>query len=77
MLEIVCCMETLFDQLGLPSDTASIDQFIADNPIPHGVKIYEADFWNPSQAKFLKENLELNADWAIFIDELNARLHHD
>ena len=38
---------TLFEQLGLPGDPASIDAFIASHhPLPDGVKVSEAPFWN-------------------------------
>lgn len=75
MLETVYCMEGLFDQLGLPSDQASIDDFIAKNQLPEGVKMTDASFWSPAQARFLCEGLAQNAEWAIVMDELNARLH--
>lgn len=74
MLEPTYCIQTLFEQLGLPSDEDSIENFIGTNRIPDGVRLYEAEFWNPSQAKFLYEGLAQNADWAIVIDELNTRL---
>ena len=69
---------TLFDQLGLPSDPASIDAFIAQHfPLPNGVKVSEAPFWNQAQATFLKEELLEDAEWAPIVDELNVRLHED
>lgn len=65
----------LFEQLGLPSDEASIQKFISDHsPIPAEMHIYDAPFWNESQAHFLQEGLEDNADWAEVIDELDAQL---
>lgn len=66
---------TLFEQLNLPSDPASIDAFIASHPLPDDVKLVEADFWSPAQAAFLKEQLRDDADWAMTVDELNVRLH--
>lgn len=69
-------MGTLFEQLGLPSDPASIDAFIAEHaPLPNGVKVSEAPFWSESQGAFLKEELMEDAEWAPIVDELNARLH--
>mgnify|MGYP003154513082 CR=1 FL=1 len=53
---------TLFEQLGLPSDPASIDAFIASH-------------WSEAQGSFLKELLMDDAEWAPVVDELNVRLH--
>ncbi len=67
---------TLFEQLGLPADEASIDEFIASHyPLPDDVKLSEAPFWNASQAGFLKGEILEDAEWAPIVDELNARLH--
>lgn len=69
-------MSTLFEQLGLPSDPASIDNFIADHaPLPNHVKLTEAPFWNDSQRAFLKDELMEDAEWAPIVDELNVRIH--
>ncbi|PWE38397.1 DUF2789 domain-containing protein [Pseudomonas prosekii] len=70
-------LQGLFDQLGLPSDEKSIDQFIAEHRLPDGVKLIKADFWNERQAAFLKEELRIDADWARVVDELNLRLHQN
>jgi hypothetical protein len=65
----------LFRQLGLDSDQASINQFIATHrPLPKGMALCEAPFWNASQAQFLREGLGQDADWAEVIDALGARL---
>ena len=74
MLEPMQTMQSLFDQLGLPSDEASIEQFIASHRIPDGVRMFEADFWSPAQANFIKQGLTQDDEWAIVIDELNTRL---
>ncbi|WP_407291580.1 DUF2789 domain-containing protein [Stutzerimonas zhaodongensis] len=67
---------TLFEQLGLPSDPASIDAFIATHrPIPNGMKVSDAPFWSEAQGSFLKEQLMDDAEWAPVVDELNVRLH--
>lgn len=67
---------TLFQQLGLDSDPASIDAFIAEHyPLADEVKVSEAPFWTESQAAFLKEELLEDAEWAPVVDELNVRLH--
>ena len=68
------CM--LVEQLGLPADPASIDEFIAQHrPLPNHMKVSEAPFWNEAQGSFLKEQLLDDAEWAPVVDELNARLH--
>jgi len=69
-------LSTLFEQLGLPSDQASIDNFIATHrPLPNHVKVSEAPFWSEAQGAFLKEQLLDDAEWAPIVDELNVRLH--
>lgn len=69
-------LSTLFEQLGLPSDQASIDNFIATHrPLPNHVKVSEAPFWSDAQGAFLKEQLLDDAEWAPIVDELNVRLH--
>ncbi|TDV63443.1 DUF2789 domain-containing protein [Pseudomonas sp. LP_7_YM] len=68
-------LATLFDQLGLDSDEASIDAFIGKHPLPDDVKLIDAQFWTPQQASLLKEKLREDDDWAPVVDELNQRLH--
>lgn len=69
-------MHELFDQLGLPSDEASIQQFVAEHrPLPQNVPLHEAPFWTPAQAQFLREQLQRDADWAEVVDQLNMSLH--
>lgn len=71
-------LTTLFDQLGLDSDKASIDAFVAKHyPLPDDVKISEAPFWTPSQAAFLKEEIMNDAGWEPIVDELNVLLHEN
>lgn len=74
MLDQMQTMQSLFEQLGLPSDDASIEQFIATHCIPDGVRMFDADFWSPAQANFIKQGLTQDNEWAIVIDELNTRL---
>lgn len=65
----------LFAQLGLPNDSASIQQFIATHsPLPDDMRLEEAPFWSPAQAQFLKEEWREDADWAPLVDQLNVRL---
>jgi hypothetical protein len=66
---------TLFEQLNLDSDPASIDKFIASHQLSADVKLVDADFWTPAQSAFLKEQIREDADWAMTVDELNVRLH--
>ena len=65
----------LFDQLGLDSDDASIDAFVASHSLPEDVKLIDAEFWTPQQSRFLKEVFHDDADWAPYVDELNVLLH--
>ncbi len=65
----------LFDQLGLPSDAASIDAFIADKcPLNYELALADAPFWTVAQAQFIREALEEDADWAEAVDHLDALL---
>lgn len=68
-------LPSLFAQLGLPDDEASIQAFIeTHSPIPETVDLFRADFWTESQARMLRESLRSDADWAIAADQLNASL---
>ena len=68
-------MSNLFAQLGLPSDEAAIEAFIASHrPLENGTALYRAPFWSASQRAFLKEEIIDDADWAAVIDELNECL---
>ena len=65
----------LFDQLGLPSDKDSVDEFIASNrPICDNVPLADAGIWTPVQSEFIRESLESDADWAELVDQLDALL---
>lgn len=64
---------TLFEQLGMPSDSKSIEEFIAKHsPLPGDIALQDAPFWSESQSHFLEEGLEEDSDWAEIIDELDA-----
>lgn len=66
----------LFDQLGLPSEEHEIQAFIdSHRPLPGDVKLTEAPFWTPAQARLLKELIMADADWAPVVDQLNVALH--
>ena len=65
----------LFAQLGLPADEAAIQQFIAaHSPLKSELDLADAPFWTDSQAAFLKEEKQDDADWAEVIDQLNLAL---
>lgn len=68
----------LFEQLGLASDEASIDNFFERYaPLPNDVALWDAPWWNAGQAQFLREALNDDATWEIAVDELNTRLRQD
>lgn len=65
----------LFQQLGLPAGEGQIDAFIhAHASLAEGTDLADAPFWSPSQAAMLREQLVLDADWAVAIDQLNLAL---
>lgn len=65
----------LFAQLGLPSTEADIQAFITSHwPLDSQVKLSEAPFWTASQAKFLRDQIANDADWAVVVDTLDASL---
>ncbi|NUT82014.1 MULTISPECIES: DUF2789 family protein [Pseudomonas] len=68
-------IETLFDQLGLPSDGKAIDEFIIAHPLAQDIKLVEADFWSDQQKDLLREWLLADGEEALLVDELNVRLH--
>lgn len=68
-------MTRLFDQLGLSSDTPTIDAFIAlHNPLPETIMLADAAFWNSSQAEFLRREVDQDTAWAIVVERLNEAL---
>ncbi|MFT5887830.1 MAG: hypothetical protein ACI9BO_000643 [Zhongshania sp.] len=70
-------MNLLFQQLGLPASDEEIEKFIVRHrPLPRGLQIHEASFWKPAQTQLLKESLDLDAEWAELVDELDARLRY-
>lgn len=65
----------LFSQLGLPDEPAAVEHFInTHRPLAAGTHLYDAPFWTPSQAQFLREQIQADADWAEVVDGLSARL---
>jgi hypothetical protein len=69
-------MTNLFTQLGLPSTPEDIQAFIESNrPLARHLALHQAPFWSPSQAEFLRDNIQEDADWAGVIDRLDSGLH--
>ncbi len=69
-------MTDLFDQLGLPSRPVDIAAFVRSHcGMTADVPVWDAPFWTPSQACFLREKLRDDSDWALVIDSLSATLH--
>lgn len=65
----------LFAQLGLPADEPAIRRFIKEHsPLPGETRLDDAPFWSASQARLLREQLSLDADWAAVVDQLNLAL---
>lgn len=70
-------LETLMEQLGLPSDDASMQRFVEEHgPLATATRLEDAPFWNQSQAVFLQEAIAEDAMWAPAVDQLDALLHH-
>ena len=68
-------LSTLFDQLGLDHQDEAIDNFIAKHkPVPGHIELHEAECWTPSQAAFLKQMKDEDADWVGVIDQLDVLL---
>ena len=65
----------LFAQLGLPSDSVSIEAFLrAHSPLPDDVSLPDAPFWTAAQSALLREEILEDADWAEVVDRLNLSL---
>ncbi len=68
----------LFEQLGLSSSKNDIEDFIeAHSPLDSEIKIWDAKFWTPAQAQFLREGIKSDADWAVIVDRFDARLRKE
>lgn len=66
-------LSSLFDQLGLDSETESLEQFIAlHKPISSEIELHKFSFWTESQASFLKQMKDEDADWSGIIDQLDV-----
>jgi len=68
-------INSLFGQLGLINSDQAINDFVEQHkPVPHDTPLYKAKFWSESQAAFLHEAIEEDADWAEIVDHLDAML---
>jgi hypothetical protein len=66
---------SLFDQLGLDSSEQGINNFIDKNGLLLGNKeLHKAGFWTTSQASFLKQALDEDADWVEIVNQLDVML---
>ena len=68
-------LNSLFDQLGLESTEAAINDFIKSHkPLSDNTELHNADFWSFSQSSFLKQAKEEDADWIEIVDQLDLML---
>ena len=68
-------LKDLFGQLGLPDSHEQIEGFISTHrPLDAGIRLADAPFWTSSQANFLRDEIDEDADWAELVDQLNVRL---
>ena len=65
----------LFAQLGLPNEPDAMRRFIDRHaPLAGTVRLEDAPFWTEAQARFLREAICEDSDWAEAADHLNAAL---
>ena len=70
-------LEALFSQLNLPNSKADIEAFIkSHSPLAGDILLEEAEFWNASQAEFIREAKQADSDWVEVVDQLDAALRH-
>lgn len=68
-------MSTLFEQLGLNNSEQEIESFLeSHSSLAQGEFLYEAEYWNPSQATFLRQAIQFDAEWAGVVDLLDVML---
>lgn len=68
-------MPELFEQLGLGNSPEEIRDFVKNHRHKRdSAPIHEASFWTSSQADFLKQAIEQDADWAELVDQLDVML---
>ena len=65
----------LFQQLGLASDTRSIQDFLVrHSPLHPSIRLESAPFWSEAHSALLRDEILLDADWAEVVDQLNTAL---
>ena len=58
------------------NEEADIQAFVAAHRgLPNGARLSEAPFWTEAQARFLRDEIREDADWAGVVDQLNVMLH--
>lgn len=67
-------LPNLFLQLGLSADNDDIEAFIENHSLDDGISLDKAVFWTESQAQFIKESRDDDADWSGMVDELDTLL---
>lgn len=69
-------LNDLFSQLGLPSEDAAIDEFLARHHLQGAERLSSAPFWSETQRRFLREAIADDSDWCEVVDELDTLLRH-
>ena len=68
-------INALFVQLGLDGTDEAIEKFVSEHkPLQKNIFLYDASFWNRSQATFLKEAISDDSDWVSAVDNLDSML---
>ncbi|WP_448213278.1 DUF2789 family protein [Colwellia sp. MEBiC06753] len=68
-------LNDLFAQLGLDNSNADIENFVKKHQgLPMSIGLSQATFWSPSQANFIHQAKEDDADWAELVDTLDSML---
>lgn len=68
-------LDHLFDQLGLDSSDAGVEQFVSEHrPLAAEIELADAQWWSAGQAAFLREAIASDAAWAVPVDQLDALL---
>lgn len=66
---------SLFAQLGLAHGDDAIRNFITTHsPLAGEVRLEDAPFWTPAQARLLRDSLAQDAAWAEVADQLSLAL---
>lgn len=70
-------MQDLFAQLGLDSSPSAIRTFVRTHVLHRDEDLQAARFWTESQAQFIRDAWNEDADWVHVVDELETMLHVD